>query len=306
VSFTGSTMGKYSRLWLIITGVILLAVGAVLIVALGSVPFAGGTMLLTGGILAIVGLGLIVVGFVVGQRSAQVDRLLSTGVPGTAQVTSVTQTGMYLNEQPQLELDLLVNVPGRAPYAATHKSFVPLMLMSRVTSGMPLSVVVDPANPRKVVVNWQKTGFGRAMQPMAGMQPMQATSVPATQAGVDETLRQVEAALASTGSAAAAPFASADQGGYSVDQLRQYLRTSGLPAQARIDKLTDTGQIVGDERLYTMQATLEIPGQPPRVLAESAAMVPLTAMHKVRVGAVVPVRYAAENLNLLMFEWEKI
>ena len=49
-----------------------------------------------------------------------------------------------------------------------------------------------------------------------------------------------------------------------------------------------------------------IPGQPPRQLAESAAMVPLTAMHKVRVGATVPVRYAAENQNLMMFEWDKI
>ena len=49
-----------------------------------------------------------------------------------------------------------------------------------------------------------------------------------------------------------------------------------------------------------------IPGQSPRQLPESAAMVPLTAMHKVHVGATVPVRYAAENQNLMMFEWDKI
>lgn len=333
MSFSGSTMGKYARLWLIITGVILLAIGAAMVVFLGSIPFAGDSMLLTGGILGAVGLGLIVIGLIVGRRAAEIDRILDTGVAGTAQVTGITQTGMYLNEQPQLELNLLVNLPGRPAYAATHKSFVPLMLMSRVTSGVPLAVMVDSMDPQKVVVDWQKTGFGVPMQPMQPLQPMgqqfaqpmqpmqpvqplqplqpmqpMASAPPPASASssIDESLQKVEAALAASGSSVASTFATADQGNYSVEQLRAYLRASGLEAQARIDKLIDTGQLVGDERLYTMQATLMIPGQPPRQLPESAAMVPLTAMHKVRVGAVVPVRYAADNANLMMFEWDKI
>jgi hypothetical protein len=123
--------------------------------------------------------------------------------------------------------------------------------------------------------------------------------------GVDENLGQVQAALAASGAAAASPFASANQGNLSVEQLRAYLRQSGLQGSARIDKLTDTGQIVGDERLYTMQVTLQMPGKSPKQLAESAAMVPLTAMHKVRIGASIPVRVAADNENLMMFEWDK-
>ncbi len=55
-----------------------------------------------------------------------------------------------------------------------------------------------------------------------------------------------------------------------------------------------------------MQVTLELPGQPPKQLAESAAMVPLRAMHKVHVGWKVPVRVAADNPNLMMFEWDKV
>ena len=82
--------------------------------------------------------------------------------------------------------------------------------------------------------------------------------------GVDESLSQVQAALAGSGAAAASPYGNAAQGNYSVEQLREYLRQSGLPAEATIDKLTDTGQIVGDERLYTMAVTLHIPGQPPQ------------------------------------------
>jgi hypothetical protein len=277
---------------------------------------------LTAAILGATGIALIAVGVNAGRRAAEVDQLLATGIRGSAQVLGLTQTGMYLNEQPQVEMNLMITIPGRPPYTANHKSFVPLILLGRLTSGQPLAVKVDPANLQRVVVDWQNINavgmpiapmgpamapMGQAtagMQPTPGMQPM--TSATASGTGVNESLNQVQAALASSGSTAAAPFASADQGNYSVEQLRDYLRTSGLAAQARIDKLTDTGQIVGDERLYTMQATLEIPGQPARQLAESAAMVPLRAMHKVRVGAVVPVRYAAENPNLMMFEWEKI
>ncbi|MEX2548285.1 MAG: hypothetical protein WD830_10935 [Chloroflexota bacterium] len=325
MAFTGSTMGKYSRLWLIITGVILLVVGEGMAVALGSIPFAGGAMLMTGGILAAVGLLLIVIGLIVGRRAAAVDQLLATGVAGTAQIMGMTQTGMYLNEQPQIDLNLLVTVPGRPPYTANHKSFVPFILLGRLTSGQPLPVKVDPVDPQKIVVDWQNAGFASAPMgmPMAGMQPMgqpvtgmqpmvdaapmqSAGAGSSSGSGVDESLNQVQAALAASGTAAAAPFASAGQGNLSVEQLREYLRTSGLQGEARIDKLTDTGQIVGDERLYTMQVTLELPGKEPQQLAESAAMVPLRAMHKVHVGWKVPVRVAADNPNLMMFEWDKV
>ena len=313
MSFSGSTMGNYSRLWLIITGVILLVVGGGMALTMGSIPFAGPMMLGTGGILAIVGVVLIVIGLIVGRRAGKVDQLLATGIPASAQVMGLTQTGMYLNEQPQVELSLLVTIPGQTPYAAKHKSFVPLILLGRLTSGAPLSVRVDPTDLNRIAVDWQNTGaIGSPMgmpiapaQPMAGAAPLQSGTGSASSAVYDESLSQVSAALAASGAAAPAPFATASQGNLSVEQLRAYLRQSGLEGSARINKLTDTGQIVGDERLYTMQVTLEMPGKSPKQLAESAAMVPLTAMHKVRVGASIPVRVAADNENLMMFEWDK-
>jgi hypothetical protein len=181
------------------------------------------------------------------------------------------------------------------------------MLMSRVTSGQPLAVRVDPADPQKVVVDWQNTGlYGSPMgMPMTGA-AQSGTPGMASSGGVDESLSQVQAALAASGAAAANPYANAAQGNYSIEQLREYLRQNGLQGEATIDSLTDTGQIVGDERLYTMSTTLYIPGQAPRKQESSAAMVPITAMHKVRVGAKVPVKYAADNPNLVMFEWDKI
>ncbi len=297
--FTGSTFGRYTRLWLIITGVILLGVGAIMAIALGSIPFAGGAMILTGGFMALVGLILIVIGLIVGRRAAATDQILQTGIAGQATITGLTQTGMYLNEQPQISMNLLVSLPNQVPYAATHKEFVPLMLLGRLTSGAPLAVRVDPTDLNKVVVDWGGSSFAAGAP-----QPMAAAS--AGGSAMDESLNQVQAALAQSGMQAAAPFASADQGNYTVEQLRAYLRQSGLQASAHIDKLEDSGKIVGDERLYTMEMTLNIPGQAAKKLPASAAMVPVSASHKLFQGMNVPVLYAAENPNLLMMEWDKI
>ena len=46
-------------------------------------------------------------------------------------------------------MDLLVSIPGRAPYQARRKEFVPLILLGRLSSGPPLPVKVDPADPQR-------------------------------------------------------------------------------------------------------------------------------------------------------------
>lgn len=308
--FTGGTFGNYSRLWLIITGGILLGVGAILAIALGGVPFAGGAMVMTGGFMALVGIVLIVIGIIVGRRAASTDALLTTGTPGTATITGLTQTGMYFNENPQIRMQLLVSLPGQTPYATQHTEIVPLMLLGRLNSGAPLNVRVDPMNLNRVAIDWGSSGFGGGAPVLGGVGavPMSnATAAGATSAsGMDESLAQVQAAMAASGMAAAAPFQTAAQGSYTVEQLRAYLRASGQDASATIDKLDDSGKVVGDEHLFTMEMTLKIPGRPDQKLPSSAAMVPIAKAHKLFQGMTVPVKYEATNPNLLMVDWEKV
>jgi len=143
------------------------------------------------------------------------------------------------------------------------------------------------------------------MMPMPGTMPM-AGAAGASASGMDESLAQVQAAMASSGMHAAAPFQTAAQGNFTVEQLRAYLRQNGQDASATIDKLEDSGQVVGDERLFTMEMTLKIPGRPDQKLPSSAAMVPIAKSHKLFQGMTVPVKYEATNPNLLMVDWEKI
>lgn len=286
-AFTSSSFGNYTSKWLVATSIfeILLAVG--FFVVGFKVPGAAWSMYLTGGILGVVGIGLLIIGLRVGAATADSARVSRAGVPGSAQVTALTQTGMFLNDNPQVKMDLLVHVTGKPPYVASRKEFIPLIMLSRISPGSMLPVKVDPSNPNDVVVQWD--------------QPASAGAADAS-----ETLGQVASELAGTRLAAAAPFTSADQSSYTVEQLRAYIRASGLEGTATINELTDSGHDVGNDRLMTMQATVNIPGSPPLETPQTAAMIPIGVVGKVMVGSTVPVKVSPENHNAIVVEWDRL
>jgi len=318
MGFSGSSMNSYSRFIFFLMGAIFLVVGLGLFIGLGGLPYAGGAMQLTGGIFIVVAIIMIIAGFIASRSAAQTNQILQTGIAGTATITGLTQTGVYLNENPQIAMNLLVQLPGEVPYAANVKQVVPLMLLGRLSSGAPLSVRVDQLDRSKIEIDWNSTGFAPSPPAAAGMVTAQqmaaAASAQATAAGMpagtaqtDESLAQVQAAIAGTGGMQVAnPFSNPGQANFTVEQLRAYLRQNGLQATAHIDKLEDTGQTVGDERVFKMEMTLNIPGQAAQKLPASAAMVPVAKAHRLFQGMDVPVRYAAENHDLLMVEWDKI
>jgi len=292
MSFTSGTMGRRAGGVLIATGIfeVVLAAGFVYIGLTIDILMIG--FLITAAILGIVGVAMIWIGLRARRGAAKADRIVSSGLPGTATVTALTQTGMALNEQPQIDMELLVSIPGRAPYPARRKEFVPLILLGRLSSGQPLPVRVDPADPQNVIVDWSASGTMPAPSSAPG--------------GQTETLAQVQAALAESGLPAATPYATAEQGGYSVDQLRALVRATGIDGTATIDKLADTDQVVGDERLFTMQVTLHVPGQPDRQLQPSAATVPIAVADRIAIGQTIPVKVAPDNPSLVAFLWERL
>ena len=241
MSFSGSTFGRFTGRYMIIMGVFFVVLGVGAAIALGGLPYAGGGMLLMGGIFVIVGGAVAVIGFIVNRGASSTEQVLAAGVAGTATITGVTQTGMYLNEQPRIKMDLLVQLPGQAPYAAEHTEFVPLILLSRVQPGATLPVKVNPAQPQKVVVDWQglpAMGFGAGdmgapgMATAAGAFPPPPAASMGPGSGMDESLSQVQAALATSGAAVPAAFASPEQGGYTIEPAarlaaRQRRRSAG-------------------------------------------------------------------------------
>ena len=333
-SFNSSTIGSYASKWLIGTGVFELLLAAGFVAAAIAAPAARSGLLLTAVILGAVGIGLTAFGVRSRARAAEAKRVLSVGIAGTATITGMTQTGMYLNENPQVKMDLLVELPGRAPYAASRKEFVPLILLGRLSTGAPLAVKVDPGDPQDVLIDWENPAPAVMTPPQQGwwaqgqgstpgvttitVPPVVtvggvqvsgpgAPAVPATQTGVgDESLGHVQAALQAAGIPAHQVFSFAGQDKYQVEQLRSAVRASGIEGTATIDSLQDTTVEVGDEHLFVIESTISVPGRPSHKSGPSAAMVPRAKVGHIALGQIVPVMVAKDNPDLVMFEWEKI
>lgn len=84
------------------------------------------------------------------------EGLLQSGTPGTAICTSIQDTGVSVGGREDLvvKFGLRVEIPGQAPYEVEHKQRVPRLLMAQVSPGAVYAVKVDPANPSKLVIDW--------------------------------------------------------------------------------------------------------------------------------------------------------
>ncbi|MDQ5808123.1 MAG: SHOCT domain-containing protein [Actinomycetota bacterium] len=106
-----------------------------------------------GQIWVIVALGLLVLYLVIGRAARRKQELLEQGVRGIATILSAEQTGVYINEQPQVRLHLRIDAPGMETYEVTRNEVVPLIALGRIGQGQ-LSVSVDPNDPENVAIDW--------------------------------------------------------------------------------------------------------------------------------------------------------
>jgi hypothetical protein len=298
--FTSSTFGRYTGKWLIGTAVFELLLAAGLGGAGLFVPSARGGLLLTAAFLAAVGIVLLWFGLRAAANAERAERIEASGLPGRATIVGLAQTGMFLNENPQIRLDLSVEIPGRPIFHVSHKEFVPLILLGRLAPGGVLPVKVDQADPTHLVIQWDQP----APAATGWFAPVGAPAGAVGQS--DEMLSEVQAALQGSGLQAATPFSQASQGAYSVDMLRAHLRANGLDGWASIDQVQDSGKDVGDDHLYVVTATVHAGSKPPYACPPSATMVPKTAMSKIGPGLSVPIKVDPTNPDLFMFLWDRI
>lgn len=78
--------------------------------------------------------------------------LYGTGLAGSATIDAVTETGMFVNEAPVLELDMTVTVPGREPYKAKHRQLVSHAALARFQPGSVLPVRVSQDDPQTLMI----------------------------------------------------------------------------------------------------------------------------------------------------------
>jgi hypothetical protein len=85
-------------------------------------------------------------------QQATAQRLMATGRQGTAIVTALRDTGMTVNENPQVELDLDVTVEGMPVYPVTHRQVISRLAIAGFQPGATVPVRVDPQDPRTLII----------------------------------------------------------------------------------------------------------------------------------------------------------
>jgi hypothetical protein len=78
--------------------------------------------------------------------------LAVNGRHGTATIIDIRRTGTFVNEDPEVEMDLEVSVDGMRPYPATHRQVVARVAAPQFHPGATVPVKVDPLEPTSLVV----------------------------------------------------------------------------------------------------------------------------------------------------------
>ncbi len=91
------------------------------------------------------------------------DRLRRVGLAGRARVLRFEDAGTSPAGEPMFHVDLAVEVGGREPYQVRHRTAVRRLWGWRLRAGLPLSVLVDPEDPDRLVVEWWRPRPRRAV-----------------------------------------------------------------------------------------------------------------------------------------------
>jgi hypothetical protein len=156
-------------------------------------------------------------------------------------------------------------------YEVTRKEVVPLIMLGRLTSGQPLPVKVDSANPQNLVVEWESALTAPAAAFGAGL----AAPLPA-------------------------PPSSADVKG----EKERLLRT-GVAGTATILQCQALGLFDGEGRaVYDLVLQIEVPGQPP-AQGPARVGVPKEREQRFRVGERLPIKADPAQPGRMAVDWDR-
>ncbi len=113
-----------------------------------SGPVGKKSALTTLGILLFAGI-IIAITFLPGYCQ---DQLRQNGLPGTAVITAVRDTGNRFNDQPEVEFQLDVNAPGLSPYKATTRMYISPVYLPQFQPGRTINVKYDPKDQYRIAI----------------------------------------------------------------------------------------------------------------------------------------------------------
>ena len=126
-----------------------------------SVFFAGGTAIFTflmicGSLvctLVITAASIAIPFYIFRNNQKRAQEIMQNGTQGEATILSLQDTGMRINDNPRVQVELEIEVAMRPPYRVTKTATIPIIRLSQVQVGSKVPVMVDlsdPTNPDKI------------------------------------------------------------------------------------------------------------------------------------------------------------
>jgi hypothetical protein len=111
-----------------------------------TVAIIGGTCLIT--LITLAGTGALI--WYIMKAMGPNRQILQTGIPAQATIRQVWQTGTYINENPQVGMQLEVRPPNGAPYVTNVNAVVPLINIPQFQPGAVVPVKISPTDASRV------------------------------------------------------------------------------------------------------------------------------------------------------------
>jgi hypothetical protein len=88
----------------------------------------------------------------IANEGQKAQYLMQSGRVGSGTISAVRQTGTFVNNNPECEIDLQVSVDGGAPYAVTHRQVLAMVALPSFQPGAAVPVRVDPNDASSLII----------------------------------------------------------------------------------------------------------------------------------------------------------
>lgn len=185
------------------------------------------------------------------------SRLQKTGLPGTARILEVRDTGVTINNNPQVKLKLEVKTSFGQKYTTESRVLVSRINPNAYSPGMEIPVKIDPKNEMNVVIDF------------SGIQALTTAGIP--QAGADMLLLKADLEQMQKDNAA--------------------ILVSGKPARAIIKKTTLLGANVNGNNPYVELELEVLPDNYPSFPGKAKGVIAEASLPKYQPGCTIFVKY---------------
>lgn len=257
--------------WGMWIGIIGAAVGAIIAIA---VTLATGEILPSVIVIASIGLFGALMWFFL-KPIFQANKLKKTGIQKQGKLISYSDTGVTINNSPQVKFKIELLDDLNRPYEANAKTIISRLDVGKFYAGMPVVCWVDRNDKMKIAIDF----FGTLDQVSSGS-PNQPTA-PAQDNLVDEWEKILQ----------------------QMEDTNNEIRKNGIAAEAKIISATDLGPRVNGNNPF-MQFYLEVsPSMKEVFYAEAKAVIGEQALLKYQPGKKIFVKYLADDLSRVAIDY---